>query len=93
MSAQDKSTAQTIAMEPEIETCRDKPEKNKKRKKESWKERRDRRAASKKKQNEKGQSVLERQKPTIEPIPWDKQGDYYEGESKKCNATNRIRWT
>ena len=59
-----------------------KPEKNKKRKKESWKERRARRVASKKRQNEKEQLVQERQKPAIEPVPLGKQGDYYEGETE-----------
>ena len=53
MSTQDKSIARTIAKEPEIGTCGDKLEKNKKRKKESWKERRARKAASKKRQNKK----------------------------------------
>ena len=80
--AQEKSVAQAIAMEPEVGKCGDMPEKNKKSKKEIWKERRARRAASKKIQNEKGQSVLERQKPAIEPVPLGKQGNYYEGESE-----------
>ena len=53
MSAQDIVVAQAITKEPEIETCGDKPEKNKKSKKESWKERRARRVVSKKRQNEK----------------------------------------
>ena len=81
MSNQGIDASQAIAKEPEIETCGDKPEKNKKSKKESWKERKARRAASKKRQKEKGQSILEGQKPAIEPVPLDKQRDYYEGES------------
>ena len=84
MSAQDKSIAQGIAKEPEVGKCEGVPGKNKKSKKESWKKRRARRAASKKIQNEKEQSVLERQKPAIEPIPLEKQGDYYEGESRNA---------
>ena len=81
MSNQGIDASQAIAKDPEIETCGNKPEKNKKSKKESWKERKARRAASKKRQNEKGQPILEGQKPAIEPVPLDKQRDYYEGES------------
>ena len=81
MSNQGIDDSQAISKEPKVETCGDKPEKNKKRKKESWKEQRARRVASKKRQNEKEHSVVENQKQNTEPVPLDKQGDYYEGDS------------
>ena len=45
----------------------------------SWKARRTRRAASKKRQNEKEQSSMEGQNQTSEPVPLKKLGEYYEG--------------
>ena len=54
--------AQAIAKELKVGKRGDMPKKNKKSKKESWKERRARRVASKKRQNKKEYSVLENQK-------------------------------
>ena len=73
-SAQDKAKEQEMGKQDNVPSESDKSNKN------SWKARRARRAASKKRQNEKEQSTKEGQKQTIEPIPLNKEGEYYEGD-------------